>query len=164
MNRPAAHFDVMRKMNTRVEKLSAVLTEVLSQDFGYPVTGELFAPASSDQITRLQNHAFPDDYVEFSRHCAGISAPDIHNGYFLHPVTTVLDWADDNSCADNMLIGSTGGGDQFLLNRYGCGMMRSNAGGTDLEILFDDFSKFLDRILIDWQKFRDNSEDWSYIA
>jgi hypothetical protein len=95
-------------MNTRVEKLRTVLTEVLSQDFGYPVDGELFAPASSEHLERLRNHAFPTDYVEFSRHCAGISAPDIHNGYFLHPVAAVLDWADENNCAENMLIGSTG--------------------------------------------------------
>ena len=151
-------------MKTKVTQLKELLDEILNQDFGYPVSGSIKKGASSDLQISLSSLEMPNDYIAFINQCSALSAPDIHNGYFLHPVESVLADLKNNDSQENVIFGSDGGGNQFLINRYDLGIFKADPTGSNLELICDTFTEFVSLIIEDWKHFRDADHNWKYIT
>jgi hypothetical protein len=141
----------------------AALEEVSAQDFGYPIdVQELLPPAAPPIVVPGLEPLYAV--------CDGLSAPDVHVGYFLHPAARVLTASERGEPTHVRgeritVFGSDGGGSRFAL-RHGDGHVLylpvegGVDGGTYLE---DDWVRsrevgsslldFLERLAIDIRAF-----------
>lgn len=159
-------------------KLRAALAELAQQDFGYPIDeNEVRAPASS-----------PADLPEALRSlysvCDGLSCPDVHVGYFLHPASWVVTAArrgeptrvDGPQPFAIHVFGSDGGGSRFALRLDdGAVYFLPSSGAVHdgawleervvvPEKLADTVAEFLWRLEADVQAFLRGAEDHAFMA
>lgn len=104
-------------VETWAREMRALLVELRAQDFGYEISAnELGSPAAG--IPDSVPPALSTMYAAFD----GLSMPDVHNGYFIHPVASVASAMEREptriSSAPHRRIhvfGSDGGGGRFAL-------------------------------------------------
>jgi hypothetical protein len=110
-------------------RVNTLLSELRTVELGFSLGDNVVFPAQparkvEEVLKELGVHHLPDIY-EFYCLCDGISWPDIHNGYFIKPVDTLVESHPESEpiaiCghySESVLtIGSSGGGDLFVLGR-----------------------------------------------
>ncbi len=173
-----------------VDSLRRLGAEIAELDFGYPVEPADFRPGATAADIDALEHALkvelPADYRSFLGECAGMSAADVHNGYFLAPPDRVRVGSHHDGCPQRvrvgdtelhvLVVGSDGGGNHFLLGvggttrvwRWDHERPTSDSVVTDehpaLLHLGDSFSDLLRRIEADWRHFLADDQGWSYIV
>ncbi|MDX3193476.1 SMI1/KNR4 family protein [Streptomyces sp. MN03-5084-2B] len=97
--------------------------------FGYPPDDQLIGgPSSAEQLqAALDAGTVPDELLEFYRHVSRVDLPDVHNGFFVHPLSQVLDNEKNGTPvrapaltgSGIVVFGSDGGGALFALDGTG---------------------------------------------
>ncbi|MEU7525111.1 hypothetical protein AB0A74_05210 [Saccharothrix sp. NPDC042600] len=92
--------------------------------FGYPPDEQTIGgPAAADELARASG-VLPEQLLTFYRHVSEVDLPDVFNGFFIHPLNTVLANLPDPltpkhapGLTDSSLVvfGSDGGGTLFAL-------------------------------------------------
>jgi len=100
-----------------VKEIRALLEELGKQDFGYPV--------DKNEVLEPQRRVagLPPDLEPLYEVCDGVSLPDVHVGYFLHPARRVVSAAkrgeptriEGKTRIPVHVFGSDGGGGRFAL-------------------------------------------------
>lgn len=139
------------------------LERVFEPRFGYP-----FEPTDnfvSEPGSTVDLHGrLPDALVDFYSTVGEVSLPDVHNGYFIHPVQAVLDadetipaHVEDGVGKEVVTFGSDGGGGLFCVavpdgavyhlppGRVEDGVFYG--GGDKSGVVATDFAGFLARLL-----------------
>lgn len=156
-------------------------------DLGYPL-GENAIRFPGDEISLrklLESSVAPAarDFIEFYRRCDGLNLPDVHVGYFLHPLRLVLDSEvrgepvriSGVGSGEILTFGSDGGGGKFALRRNAAGEVLYLAAGavhsgvfdgerTPARVLSDSFSGFLAMLGADIRAFVEGRSPWRYLV
>lgn len=116
-------------IDENIAELRRLGDELMEADFGYPLGSNGVAPTIATTLLptvldRVTDNASKEQLMSFYSQCDGFSFPDVHIGYFVKP-SKKLDSFDRSSEPDTLLlnepfavlpIGSTGGGDLFVLD------------------------------------------------
>jgi hypothetical protein len=97
--------------------------------FGYPPDDHLIGgPSGAAQLqAALEAGTVPAELLEFYRHVSRVDLPDVHNGFFVHPLSQVLDnektgtpvRAPALTASGIVVFGSDGGGALFAIDATG---------------------------------------------
>ena len=135
-----------------------------------------------NDFTSTMNIELPDELRAFYLNCGGLRMADVHNGYFLMELTTIMDASklELPTKVSGMYneavipIGSDGGGNLFVL-RVGqekdvlflqeVGVEDSTADIDDKNcwIVAKSFNGFLERLLLEARAFLRNDSTWKYL-
>lgn len=156
----------------KLARLALILDELTDIDLGYPQHGNTVAPPTDGAAALLAEAGLSgiEGLVELYSACDGVSMPDVHNGYFIHPLRRPLNVGDPNSepravlAGDEipvLLIGSTGGGDLFVVERQSGRVLVLPPGlindgryeGRRIRVVADTIIKFLDILISDAEAF-----------
>lgn len=134
------------------------------QRFGFPPDEHIVGPPSDPAVLAKARAAgtIPDVLLEFYHHVGEVSLPDVHVGYFVHPLRQVLDneksgmpvRASALTSSTIVVFGSDGGGSLFALDGRGAPVYLLPSGGVrdgtytgglePPEVLAPTFGAFLD--------------------
>ena len=108
-------------------ELSLALEPLAEIDLGYPQGENVVLPPSRDAVAILSAKHLEniEGLVEFYTACDGVRLPDIHNGYFLRPIRSLIELDDaaeprvvlSPSPIHVVYFGCTGGGDLLVVDR-----------------------------------------------
>ena len=150
----------------RLQAIAATLPECSRPTFSSPST-QTQLEAFAESIT----HPLPSNVCDFLAVHDSISAPDIHNGYFIGDSSVLTrsiqrgDFPAANGSTSVFPIGSDGGGNAFVTPSHDNGPVwkwRHDIG--DFAELSDTFLGFLDRIADDFDAYSRGDERWDFIA
>jgi hypothetical protein len=162
--------------------IKIALAELADAEFSYPIgDNRLLPPKHSGEIIQLLHQLrFDGDpaLVEFYSFCNGISLPDVHNGCFVHALETLtaspVRFVTGSIGGDVVTIGSTGGGELFVLRRdlkdvlfLPHGLIKDgifDGSAARVRIVAPDFVAFLHILLKDIQAFTWNTEDYVFLS
>jgi hypothetical protein len=142
-------------------------------------------PADPEGIQALTQEipSLPEDLVDLYRLADGLSLPDVHVGYFVHPVAAVIRGAasgeprslEGMDHAQVLVFGSDGGGGRFALRLDTGAVLHLSSSGAVQTGVFDavrhpprvvakDLAGFLDRLAEDVDAFIEGKDSWSFMA
>ena len=169
----------LARMNNALELLRDL-------DLGYPM-GEniVHPPPDRTIISRLASAAdlpIQSKLMSVYEICNGVSLPDIHVGYFVHPAETVirgLERGEPTSLTGPhrrsiVVFGTDGGGGRFALGRSGGEVLYLGEGSVhdavfdgihgDARMLSPNLETFLERLLADTEAFVRAAPNWTYLV
>ncbi|WP_160167370.1 SMI1/KNR4 family protein [Rhodopirellula sp. SWK7] len=149
----------------RIHTVAATLPDYLQPTFSPPSTR-----TQLDAFAEAIGAPLPSDVRDFFAVHDAISAPDIHNGYFIGD-TSVLsrsiqrgDFPVVNGAAIVFAIGSDGGGNAFVTLSGANGPVwnwRHDIG--DFLLLSDTFLGFLARVADDFEAYSRGDDEWQFM-
>lgn len=119
-----ASFDYAR-WHQSMRELLAQMMDVFEARMGYPHGRNLVVEAGGDLVGEEASLVLPEPLLEFYRHIKEVSLPDVHVGYFVHPLEKVVAGLDGRvpvriegrDSREVVTFGSDGGGVLFALGR-----------------------------------------------
>lgn len=168
-------------------RMEAALAQLRTIDLGYP-QGEnvVQVGAEPNAVAEMAAGAgipLLSPLVHFYRHCGGVSLPDVHVGYFVHPPELVVRGRQQGEpqrltgTYDRAVIvfGSDGGGGRFVIGTDGDGEVLYLGEGRvedavydgwngDVRVLSESLNGFLDRLLADVEAFICPCPGWRYLV
>lgn len=167
-----------------MKEMTQCLRELGEIDWGYPLgTNALGSKISIIQQEKLAA-SFPQPSLRELRGlyslANGASLPDVHSGYFIHPVERVLENDGDpqfikrETSEPVMTFGSDGGGGLFAISLLeGGGVYHLPPGRIQGRVYEDrghatriaeDFPAFLTRWIADFRAFLTGHENWQFMS
>lgn len=163
---------VKKYMEKLLLEIQDKLKELALVEFGYPLGYNGIHQRVSDEylVKLLKRTGIPrsSDLAQFYALCDGISMPDVHVGYFLHPIETVLRGLDRGEpefitgviSRKIVVIGSDGGGSAFAYDKDDLSSIIYMPLGPVYDGVYDDedaqvriiangYIEFLERLLQD---------------
>ncbi len=173
-------------VNDWFDSLNALLVDMKEIDFGFPVgNNRVLPPGPSDEVPRtLAEVGLEHDpaIIQFYTCCNGICLPGVHNGYFISAIENLSSQNSNNVPrritgfyeAEVVNFGSTGGGEYFVIRKDAMDVLYLPHGFMEdgvyhgvsgrVAILANDFSGFLERLLLDVQAFVRDTRGHKFIS
>lgn len=167
------------------DNISRALEDLRRIDFGYPISENVVVSVSEKRdagmLLDAEGLQLPE-LADFYGHCDGLRMPDIRNGYFLKSLSDLICGIREReptamaglSVDPILVIGSTGGGQRFAINRrsqavlmLGNGFVKDRtfkADGENVRVVASGLDVFLERILADVEAFIADRRDHEYIS
>ena len=170
---------------TWASRLSNLLRELHSIDFGYPLGCNVVRACEGSEVEAVLRSEGLDaipGLQAFYRICDGVNCPDVHNGYFLKSLTDLVEGVRDREpltiggCLEGSIavVGSTGGGGRFAIYcpngsvlLLGCGLVQDrvfHAVPESVKVMAPSFGEFLERLLLDVEAFVVDTPGYHYMA
>jgi hypothetical protein len=167
-----------------MRRLDSILHELTAIDFGYPLGENTIIPPRLGATDALAKTGLTKvrGLLDLYSACDGISMPDVHTGYFIKPLRKVLEYDPASEPRTVLLeteiqvlpIGSTGGGDLFVVERESGRVLilppgplhegRYDGRHTKVRVIAEDISRFLDRLLDDAAAFVRDERGHQYLS
>ncbi|MFO0696685.1 MAG: hypothetical protein U0230_24155 [Polyangiales bacterium] len=182
----------MSRVESVLQRLRAAGGLVSGTKSLHPLRDAVFGPGCcAGELTEFASWwrgGLPGDYEELLSLCRSVSAPDVHNGYFIYSPLAVARQDASIPRRLHVVIGEAleevgvtafagdGAGNQFLLGMGGVGRgmvwkwsherpVRFDGVATEgLTLEASSFVEFLERIAEDWEHFVRGDHDWVYLS
>lgn len=163
--------DWVRHWATGIDTAASGMMATFEADHGYPAdVNEVRWATAEDRVDAERYGSDPlasEPMADFYQMVAEVSLPDVGNGIFIHSAASVLALRDEIGYvvvpeADDphaLLIGSTGGGTQFVMDRGGC--VHRSIGASldgDFEQVARSAEQFLSRLRYAVTEFATNKQ------
>jgi hypothetical protein len=164
-------------MMNLIKSIRDIAARLSRLDLGYSPTGNRVSdPAVGSCLGRNLTPGLLDFYLK----CDGFSLPDLHNGYFVHPVG----WRESDrglpvSLAGEIVdavatVGSSGGGELVCVSLTSqqtwalrpCEMVEGRMTVSSENAIvgrFQSFEGFLERVILDGRAFLDQRDNHEYL-
>jgi hypothetical protein len=149
----------VRRWATGINTAASGMMASFEAHYGYPPGDNEVRWATADDRVDAERYGrdrlAPSPMAGFYKIVAEVSLPDVGNGFFIHRASSALALRDEIGYvlvpgADDpqgLVIGSTGGGAQFVLGRGG--RVHRSIGASldgDFELVADSVEQFLSRV------------------
>ncbi len=130
-------------------------------------------PASLASVEALEQAAgvrLPDDFRQFLLQTDAIVAMDIHNGYWIGGIESLIqsisrsDFPDQVEKTRVLPVATDGGGNAFLLSADGKHVWRWDHETGNVTDVASSFGAFLKRVADDWEHYATGNHDWAYLV
>ncbi|MBL7254034.1 hypothetical protein [Paractinoplanes lichenicola] len=122
-----------------IDAAASSLMATFEASYGYPPGANLVRWAADDDLEPEAHPEAPTPLTGFSRVVAEVRLPDVANGIFIHRAA--------GAYPHGLLIGSTGGGTQFVID--GTGRVQRSIGASlegDFKPVADSLEQFLTEV------------------